>query len=195
MGFEGGFDEKIDVIDLIIHVLKDHEKKLDELISRLEEINIGETLSEPSKAPLPAQKLATTFEVRKWEDFRTRCEGSNLVAFDTSDTSFKVSAISGDTLYKYMENIPDLVVYYQEFEEKNKIDSIEISQTELLPIAIKGKLDCGLEFMKRESRFKQPDGNLAHRIFYYIDTGTAKSWLAYQLGIDENNILQGVLEI
>ena len=31
------FDEKVDVIDLIINVLKEHEKTLDELISRLEE--------------------------------------------------------------------------------------------------------------------------------------------------------------
>ena len=36
MGFKSDFDEKIDVIDLIINVLKDHEKKLDELVSRLE---------------------------------------------------------------------------------------------------------------------------------------------------------------
>ncbi len=27
MGFKSDFDEKIDVIDLIINVLKDHEKK------------------------------------------------------------------------------------------------------------------------------------------------------------------------
>ena len=31
------FDEKVDVIDLIINVLKDHEKTLDELIFKLEE--------------------------------------------------------------------------------------------------------------------------------------------------------------
>ena len=31
-------DTKIDVIDLIIQVMQDHEKKLDELIARLEAI-------------------------------------------------------------------------------------------------------------------------------------------------------------
>ena len=31
MGIERGFDEKIDVIDLIISVLREHEEKLDEL--------------------------------------------------------------------------------------------------------------------------------------------------------------------
>ena len=30
--------QKVDVLDLIIDVLKEHEKKLDELISRLEKI-------------------------------------------------------------------------------------------------------------------------------------------------------------
>ena len=30
------FTEKIDVLDLLINILKDHEEKLDELITRLE---------------------------------------------------------------------------------------------------------------------------------------------------------------
>lgn len=33
-----GYNEKIDMIDLIINVLKEHEKRLDELIFRLEKL-------------------------------------------------------------------------------------------------------------------------------------------------------------
>ena len=32
------YNKKVDVLDLIINVLQEHEKKLDELISRLEKL-------------------------------------------------------------------------------------------------------------------------------------------------------------
>ena len=35
------FTEKIDVLDLLINILREHEEKLDELVERLEEIQRG----------------------------------------------------------------------------------------------------------------------------------------------------------
>lgn len=40
------FTEKVDVLDLIINTLQEHEQKLDKLITRLEAI-----VSEPKKSP------------------------------------------------------------------------------------------------------------------------------------------------
>ena len=45
-----GYTSKVDVIDLIINVLKDHESSLDDLVNSLEKINrdIEESLNEKS---------------------------------------------------------------------------------------------------------------------------------------------------
>ena len=66
MGFEHGYDEKIDVIDLIINVLKEHEKKLDELVTRLEE------------APLVHPTDATEAKPKRWDKEPPRALGPTL---------------------------------------------------------------------------------------------------------------------
>lgn len=45
------FTEKIDVLDLIINTLNEHEKKLDSLVTRLEEITENLTRTEELVEP------------------------------------------------------------------------------------------------------------------------------------------------
>jgi len=43
------FTEKIDVLDLLINTIKDHEKKLDGLVERLEKLELDELVERVEK--------------------------------------------------------------------------------------------------------------------------------------------------
>ena len=200
MGFESDFDEKIDVIDLIINVLKDHEKKLDELVSRLENTDSVETPRHkpPIRAPemevMPVGKPAATAVLKRWTDFHNQVRSSELVAFDSDEGCFTVSALVGRLLYTYIERIPSMEIEYSGNEGKSRIDSINISRAELIPAAFKGRLDCGLELKMNKYDVSRPDGGLMHKINYFIDPEIAKQWLAYQLEVDDDRVVQGELK-
>jgi hypothetical protein len=194
MGMERGFDEKIDVIDLIINVLKEHEKTLDELVSRLEE---AQTIPAEVRAPQEPPKqvgAAVTAVLKRWTEFTGRCSGAQLVAFDIADGFFEASAVAGGVVYVYREEVPSLDIQYTKRDEGVHIESIDISKAGLMPVALRGKLDCGLEFEKKEVEVELPGGRAVHKILYEVDPGTVKSWLTYQLGVDDSIVVQGKLE-
>lgn len=199
MGFESDFDEKIDVIDLIINVLKDHEKKLDELVSRLENADSdGPPRHEPSiRIPemkvVPGGKPVASVKLKSWTEFRNQARSSEIVAFESDEGHFTVSALAGKLLYAYVEKIPSLEIEYGGDEGKSRIDGININRAELIPSAFKGRLDCGLELKKNEYDISKPDGGLIHMINYFIDPEIAKQWLAYQLEVDDDRVVQGEL--
>jgi hypothetical protein len=196
MDFDERFDEKIDVIDLIINVLKEHEKTLDELIGRLEQTQTIVTPPEV-EAEIGAIRAAAAVKaiLKNWLEFRNRCEGAKLVAVNTEGECFKVSALANGVLHIYEEKVPDLEILYKIEDNRALIDNLQIGKAGLLPSALKGKLDCGIEFTKKDIEMKQPNGILVHKIIYYIEPGTARSWVAYQLGVNEEEIFQGELQI
>ena len=200
MGMERGYDEKIDVVDLIISVLREHESKLDELVSRLEEAqSLPVEVRAPQKPQEPREPpeqvgAAITAILKRWADFTGRCSGAKLIAVDVADGFFEAYAVAGGVVYVYREEIPSLDIQYTKGDDGVRIESIDISKANLMPAALKGRLDCGLEFEKRDVEVDLPGGRAVHKILYHIDPGTAKSWLAYQLGVDESAVVQGRLQ-
>ena len=197
MGIERGFDEKIDVIDLIISVLREHEGKLDELVSRLEEAQVTPVqVRAPQEPRAPSEQVgaAITVVLKSWADFTGRGSGAKLVAVDVADGFFEASAVAGGVVYVYREEIPSLDIQYTKGDDGVSIESIDISKAGLMSAALKGRLDCGLEFEKRDVEVELPGGRAIHKILYHIDPGTAKSWLAYQLGVDDSAVIQGRLQ-
>ena len=200
MGFESDFDEKIDVIDLIINVLKDHEKKLDELVSRLENTDSVVTLGHEPLIRDPEMKVGSggkpvaSVVLRRWTEFRNQARSSELVTFDSDEGSFTVSALAGRVIYNYIERIPSMEIEYSGDEGKSRIDGINISRAELIPAAFKGRLDCGLELKMIKYDVSLPNGGLKHKINYFIDPEIAKQWLAYQLEVDDDRVVQGELK-
>lgn len=208
MGFESGFDEKIDVIDLIINVLKDHEKKLDELVTRIEKSQIinktsPETLEEPTPkieraSSLPVEKTSPgvpiKVELSEWNEFRTRCESARLVAFEVADGRFQVTALTDSFLYSYNEKIPSMEIRYKTVDEKAQIKSIDLNRAELVSEAFNGILKCGLKMEKTEHSFKEPIGESILNVNYHVDTSTAREWIAYQLAVDDEKILHGSID-
>ncbi len=205
MGIEISFDDKIDVMDLIINVLKDHESKLDELVSRLENLPLpragradeAEAEDEPqSPAVGPPRQVwpVVTAVLKRWTDFRSKCESSRLVAFDTEESVFEVSGLAGGVVYVYREEIPSMGITYREDGEGARVEGIDISKPGLMPAALREKLDCGLEFTRRDLKTEMDDGRALHKIVFEIDPMVARSWIAYQLGIDDSDVVQGKLQ-
>jgi len=206
MGIEKNFEDKIDVMDLIINVLKDHETKLDELVSRLESLPLprtgrpdeAEAEDEPqSPAAGPPRQAGpiVTAVLKRWADFRLKCSSSRLVAFDTEEGIFEVSGLTGGVVYVYREEIPSMGITYREGEEGARVEGIDISKPGLMPAALREKMDCGLEFTRRDIETKMGDGIALHRIIFEIDPMVARSWIAYQLGVDDFDVVQGKLQI
>jgi hypothetical protein len=143
----------------------------------------------------PPESAAVKASLKKWTEFTERCASAELVAFDVDDGFFKVSALASGVLYTYVEEIPDMEIRYKKVDEKVHIDSIDISSASLVPAALRGRLDCGLGLYRKESEVELPDESSVYKVVYTIDPGTAKSWIAYQLAIDEDSIVQGELRI
>jgi hypothetical protein len=208
MGFDRNHDEKIDVMDLIINVLKDHESKLDELVSRLESLpppQAERADNSEAKAEYKPQRPVVGFPrqagpavsavLKRWADFKLKCMSSRLVAFDTEESVFEVSALAGGVIYVYREEIPSMGITYREGEEGAQVEGIDISKPGLMPAALREKLDCGLEFTRRDLETKMDNERALHKIIFEIDPVVAKSWLAYQLGADDSDVVQGKLQM
>jgi hypothetical protein len=190
-----GYDEKVDVIDLIINVLRDHEKTLDGLISKLEQVLAG---SAPVSIPAVKAEVvrpAVSVIIREWTGFRERCLEADIVTFEIEDRQFKVSAVKDGILYLYEEEIPEMEIRYKEEEKKAIIEGIDIRSTELVPTVLRGRLLCGLNISVKGTEVKMPDAVAVYKILYDIDVEEAKSWLAKQLKTDKKNIIRGKIQI
>lgn len=188
------FDEKVDVIDLIINVLREHEKTLDELISKLEGA-LGTTPFPTEAARTVVGKPTISVLLRKWTDFRERCVEASLVAFDIEDKRFTVSAVKDGVLHSYQEEMPDMKIRFREKEEEVVIDGIDIGSVGLVPTALRGRLECGLEVSVKGTEVNLPGGGAVYKVIYDIDADEARSWLAYQLKVEKKDILQGKVQI
>ncbi|MBS7620333.1 hypothetical protein KEJ21_06800, partial [Candidatus Bathyarchaeota archaeon] len=95
-----GYEDKVDVIDLIINVLREHEKNLDDLVARLENVvtKTESTRPSPAKTEIPAArieapKLMISAVIKNWGEFREKSLGASLVAFDVDEKKFNVSVL------------------------------------------------------------------------------------------------------
>ncbi len=192
-------DEKVDILDLLINLLKEHETKLDELAYRIETI-LDENLPEPespestTRESPPGELVTLRATIRRWHEFRQRCRRSDSVAFQAHDGQFKVTAVSRNALYTYEEEIPFLeILYTGEGEERKPRYFIE--DPKLLTKALRGRLDCGLELEGVETEVDVPDNGMYVRIKYPVNPGEARDWIAEQLGIEPSTIIEGELDI
>jgi len=190
-----GYDEKVDVIDLIINVLRDHEKTLDGLIAKLEEVLSGSAPVPVAAVKTEVGRPAVSVVIREWTGFRERCLEANLVTFEIENKRFKVSAVKDGILYCYEEEMPEMEIRYKEEEKKAIIEGIDIRSTELVPTVLRGKLHCGLDISVKGTEVKMPDGVAVYKVLYDIDAEGAKSWLAKQLKTEKKNIIRGKIQI
>jgi len=91
--------------------------------------------------------------------------------------------------------MPDMEIRFREKEEGVVIDGIDLGSVGLVPTVLRGRLECGLEVSVRGSEVDVPDGGAVYKVIYDINADEARSWLAYQLKVERENILQGRVQI
>jgi len=188
-------NEKIDVIDLIINVLREHEKTLDTLISKLE-VTLDST---PKKSEENVKQILhhNNFRiiVNNWSEFKERTSKAELATFNMKDNKLKISVIKESIVYSYIESVSEITMTIEKINEKVIVKGLELSKIEDHPLVFSGRLKCGLNLTHRKTEFNLPDGNIIQKINYELDNGETKNWLVKQLEIKRENIIVGELEV
>ncbi|MGB9741056.1 MAG: hypothetical protein ACP5IM_04175 [Candidatus Bathyarchaeia archaeon] len=176
-------DEALEALDFIVNVLKEHEKDLDKLINELGNITerLGDTGELNSKIEKVEERLTTL-----------QNEITNLITY----------------LSTPRETPPTLT---QAVQEQKTTAAMEAKELRGPPVILRCKqwedfqaLACQAQtvsFLYREAEKSfQVDALKNNQIVTYSgelpkSTALLKSWLAKQLGVDENKVLEGILAI
>ena len=185
-------DDRVDMLDLLINLLKEHEQKMDELTYRLE------TLIDERRPPAgPPREAPETIggvvaRVSSWGEFKRQSAGAAMVALGIDERTFKVTALRRGIFIVYQEEIPVLEVVRR---DEGKEATYAVTDTSLTMKSLMGGLECGLELSRRVIDSTLPEGRKVQRVVHYVDPGKAKSWLADQLDVEESSIILGELSI
>jgi hypothetical protein len=188
-------NEKIDVIDLIINVLREHEKTLDTLISKLETTLESAPKKDNENVKQVLYNNKYSIIVNTWSEFKERSSKADLAVFSMKDNKVKISVIKENFVYSYVESVSEITMTIEKINEKILVKGLELSKIEDHPLVFNGRLKCGLTLTDRKSEFKLPDGNIIQKINYEADNGETKNWLATQPEIKRENIIIGEIEI
>jgi hypothetical protein len=188
-------NEKIDVIDLIINVLREHEKTLDTLISKLETTLESAPKKDNENVKQVLYNNKYSIIVNTWSEFKERSSKADLAVFSMKDNKVKISVIKENFVYSYVESVSEITMTIEKINEKILVKGLELSKIEDHPLVFNGRLKCGLTLTDRKSEFKLPDGNIIQKINYEAENGETKNWLAKQLEIKRENIIIGEIEI
>jgi len=213
------FQERIDTLDLIIKVLKEHEKILDRLADRLESIvndlkargaeekkiresisQIGEKISSLNDAF--ARYRSIDFKISKparfalvqceeWADFKDKSRGARRVAFEIEEKTFSVNALANEEIFKYSETLPEHELHVKEEEKRYVIEKMFVDSIDDVPLVLERRLRCGLEVSIRSSKFDLSDVEHVLKLTYFVDSDRAKHWLSEELEVPEKNIVEG----
>lgn len=193
-GMSSDSDDRVDMLDLLINLLKEHEQKMDELTYRLE------SLLDESRAPTEPQRRTpeeiggVVARVSDWGEYKRQCTGALMVAVEIDDREFKVTAFSRNILFAYEEEIPVLEVTQGDEEGRSKT-TYTVTDASLTLKSLRGSLNCGLELNRRIINSSLANGEGSQRVIYYVDPGTVRSWLADQLAVEESSIILGSLSL
>jgi len=109
-----GSKDKMDVLDLIINTLREHEKNLDKLTERLQ--NLVETLDSKVEheklakpfpllekarlGPPPAVFSLPTVECARWKDFKEKSMKAEVTVFEINERGVVVSCVYAGVVYR-----------------------------------------------------------------------------------------------
>lgn len=186
--------DKIDVIDFIIKTLTEHEKAMDELVARLEEL-FEHLPTQPSPPRDVERPLAISIEIQDWGEFKSRCRGAPVVAFEIDGKALSIYAVKEGMVYAYSEELPEMRVRMRRAEDHYIVEEFSVDSLEGIPLAFRKRLNCGLEGSVRGSKVRLPEGGHLIKVAYDVDVEEAKKWLSKELKVNKKSILQGKIVI
>ena len=190
---DSGYREKVDALDLIIQVLRDHEKTLDELIGRLEEV--FERFSTGREAEHVEKFPAIRVEISNWKEFRSKCSGASMVAFEKDERVLSIFAVKEGVVHTYSEALPVMNVRVKKSEEQYVVNGVSADSLHDIWSAFKMRLRCGLEGYVKGSEVRLQEGTHLLIITYDVDAEEARQWLSKELNVDKKKIVQGKITI
>lgn len=184
------YNERVDVVDLILQVLKEHEKNLDSIVLQLgETVNQQNNPSKTSTLGHGPHKLV----LRNWFEFRDKCQHSDTIAFDIEDDKFKIFSLKNNDFYMYFETIPET-----EKKSRNINDNLTKSDnlffTEDFTKINNGKLQCGLPLKVIKEKTNQTSGHTTPKMIYRTDPDQVKQWLSEELKTEKKSIIFGWID-
>ncbi len=186
--------DKVEVIDLIINVLKDHERSLDTLVSRVEH-SLDEKPSKSASRNHKTPSSTVTIVLKRWTDFKERCHRADLVAFDYQDCVFQVSALKNLDVFYYREAVPELMVKMREDGEDLVLSGVSLKNLEENPSLLSGRLQIGLSLTSRKVEVETSEGRKARKIVHELDPDETRDWLSEQLEVNKKAVIYGRLEL
>jgi hypothetical protein len=180
--------DKVEVMDFLISVLKDHEKNLDTLITRAEGV-----LEENQ---VPANNINNTpnlkISLRNWDDFCGHALNADLICFDLIDSRFYCNAITDTRIYQYSEKTPDVTIELKEDKNNLILSGVKIGNIKDSASLLNAQLSIGLELNAR--KFSPSKNRANHVIQFDLDIEYTKNWLSKELEIHKDFIIQGSLD-
>lgn len=172
-------------MDFLINVLKDHEKSLDTLITRAEDV-IDDTPQPQIFAQNPPPMKIILHE---WTEFKNRAIKAELLCFDMKDSIFICNAITKNKIYIFSEKTPDVEIVTDDQNDLLmkglKIDNLEEEMHSII-----GKLDIGLNLIATKVKRSK---NEKHSLLHDIDSHYTKNWLSREIGIHHDFIVHGIV--
>jgi hypothetical protein len=171
--------DKVEVMDFLINVLKDHEKSLDALISRAE--NVLAENEEKLGVNGGSHDSPIKIVLKDWPEFKRRIENVELVCFDMVGQVFIVSVKTRQKVYEYREKVPEPVLEVTS-PEKAYGDSPQ------------HRLKIGLELVCKKEAAGNMDEN-EHKRTCDIDPQYTRKWLSDELSVHQDFIVCGDIEL
>ena len=180
------YTDKVEVMDLLINVLKDHEKSLDTLITRAEDVIEDDQSPRTVSQNPPSLKIT----LRNWAEFKDRTIEAELVCFEMIDSMFLCKAITNNKVYIYKEKTPEIEL------EEGEGDNLVLSGFNLGDLeegfsCLNGKLEIGLELVAKKVKRSNDLEHPTHKILHELDALYTKNWLSRELGVHMDFIVQG----
>ena len=181
--------DKVEVMDFLINVLKDHEKSLDTLITRAEDVIDENQLPQMVAQNPPPLKIT----LRDWDEFKDRAIEAELVCFDMNDSLFLCNAITKDKVYSYSEQAPEVEVELADNQDL-VLSGLNLNNLEEGITSLNGKLDIGLELKATKIKRSSDPENQKHLVLHELDSLYTKNWLSREIEIHRDFIVHGIVD-
>jgi hypothetical protein len=198
MGFNSGFHEKMDALDLIINALLDHEKRLDAISHRLEKLASSTSLKEKVHVAKQSHKIEPSV-VKKhprvifnnWSEYTTNCRGTTMVAFEVVGNRFCVYTLVDGYVFRYVEILPKTRMKVSEDPTHISIDKTSLNTVDCFQFLIDGRLKCGLMLSIQSSRILLKENNHIFELSYDFTYDAVKEFLSKEFGVAKDKIVAG----
>lgn len=165
--------EKVEIMDLLINILKDHEKSLDTLINRMENL-LYKNIKNSKKGKIYSQIMV----LNDWDQFCQLSRSSEMVLYNIIDKTFNIIIKVNDCIYEYNEKIPEFILEGSQSEKGTKLNGFQ-------KLKLKNGLEIHLKFLQIENDMKRK---------FLSNEDYIRNWISTKLNIPKKLIFNGNLK-